>query len=91
MNALVLLVAVPFGSALALVTLVQLLYMESLRLRPRERPALEHFKETLQPRIGVDTEHGLLTFSLLKHTMLVLLGAVCLIAAFGPYPGAGAL
>ena len=36
------------GAALALVTLVQLLYLESLRLRPRERPALEYFKSTLQ-------------------------------------------
>ncbi|HVX67121.1 MAG TPA: hypothetical protein VHA11_10990, partial [Bryobacteraceae bacterium] len=90
MNALVLLVGLLFGAALALVTLVQLLYMESLRLRPRERPLLEYFKETLQARIGVDTEHGLLTFSLLKHTLLVLLGAACLIAAFGGRAGAPA-
>ncbi len=43
---------------MTLVTLVQLLYLESLRLRPRERPALEYFKETLQPRIGVDPDAG---------------------------------
>ncbi len=73
--------AVLLGGALMLITLVQLLYLESLRLRPRERPALEYFKSTLQGRIGVDTERGLLTFSLLKHTMLVLLGAACVLGA----------
>jgi CBS domain containing-hemolysin-like protein len=87
-SALVLLVALLFGGALTLVTLVQLLYLESLRLRPRERPALEYFKDTLEPRIGVDSDHGLLTFSLLKHTMLLLLGAACLAANFIGRPDA---
>jgi len=82
-TALLILSVLLFGAALVLVTLVQLLYLESLRLRPHERPALEYFKETLQDRIGVETEHGVLTFSLLKHTLLVLLGAVCLLASVG--------
>ena len=72
-----------FGAGLALVTLIQFLYLESLRLRPYERPALEYFKDTLEEKIGVETEHGVLTFSLLKHTMLVLLGAVCLLTPVG--------
>ncbi|HEX8983882.1 MAG TPA: HlyC/CorC family transporter, partial [Bryobacteraceae bacterium] len=83
MNAYVVLVTFVAGTALMLVTLVQLLYLESLRLRPRERPALEYFKTTLQARIGVDTEHGLLTFSLLKHTLLVMLGIACLLVSYG--------
>jgi putative hemolysin len=66
--------AAGLGVALILITFVQLLYLESLRLLPRERPALEYFKDKLQPRIGIDTEHGVLTFSLFKHTLLVMLG-----------------
>lgn len=83
MTALLILIAILFGAALTIVTLVQLLYLESLRLRPRERPALDYFKTTLQERVGVDTEYGLLTFSLLKHSMIVLLGAACLVASAG--------
>jgi putative hemolysin len=71
--------ALLFGVALVAVTLVQQLYQESLRLRPHERPALEYFKAKLEDRIGVDTERGVLTFSLVKHTLLVLLGIVLLL------------
>jgi len=69
-----LLAAALLGGALIVITFVQLLYLEALRLRPRERPALEYFKSSLQDRIGIDTEHGVLTFSLIKHTLLVVLG-----------------
>jgi putative hemolysin len=68
-----------FGVALVAVTLVQQLYQESLRLRPHERPALEYFKARLEDRIGVDTDHGVLTFSLVKHSLLVLLGVAFLL------------
>jgi putative hemolysin len=57
-----------------LVTFVQLLYLESLRLRTRDLPALRFFKEVLEDRIGLKTEQGAGAFSLLKHTLLVLLG-----------------
>jgi putative hemolysin len=59
---------------LGLVTFVQLLYLESLRLRTRDLPSLEFFKDTLQDRIGLKTEDGAGTYSLIKHTLLVLLG-----------------
>ena len=61
---------------LMLITYIQTLYLESLRLRTRELPALEHFKDQIADRIGVDTEDGALIFSLWKHTLLVLLGVV---------------
>jgi CBS domain containing-hemolysin-like protein len=61
---------------LALVTFVQLLYLESMRLRPRDLPSLEFFKETLEDRIGLKIEAGAETFSLFKHTTLVLLGVL---------------
>jgi CBS domain containing-hemolysin-like protein len=61
---------------LGLVTFVQLLYLESMRLRTRDLPSLKFFKETLEDRIGVKIEAGAETFSLFKHTTLVLLGVL---------------
>jgi putative hemolysin len=62
-----------------LITCIQLLYLESLRVRTRELPALQFFRETLEPGIGLETERGALTFSLIKHIGLGMLG--CLIVA----------
>jgi CBS domain containing-hemolysin-like protein len=59
---------------LGLVTFVQLLYLESLRLRTRDLPSLKFFKETLEDKLGLKTEDGAGAFSLIKHTLLVLLG-----------------
>jgi CBS domain containing-hemolysin-like protein len=69
--ALATLIAVPL---LGLVTFVQLLYLESLRLRTRDLRSLEFFKETLEDKLGLKTEDGAGAFSLIKHTLLVLLG-----------------
>jgi CBS domain containing-hemolysin-like protein len=62
---------------LSLATFVQMLYLESMRLRAREFPALEFFRDTLEDRIGLKGEHGTLAFSLIKHTSLLLIG-VCM-------------
>src|SRR6266700_2119953 len=59
---------------LGLVTFVQVLYLESLRLRTRDLPSLKFFKETLEDRIGAKTEDGAGAFSLIKHSLLILLG-----------------
>ena len=67
------LLAVPL---LGLVTFVQLLYLESLRLRTRDLPSLRFFKATLEERVGLRTEQGAGAFSLIKHTLLVLLGVL---------------
>ena len=72
--ALATLIAVPL---LGLVTFVQLLYLESLRLRTRDLPSLKFFKETLEDRLGLETEQGAGAFSLIKHTLLVLTGIFC--------------
>jgi putative hemolysin len=61
---------------LALVTLVQMFYMESSRLRSRELPSLQFFRETLEERIRLKTEIGTLSFSLMKHTLLILVGVL---------------
>ena len=63
---------------LALVTFVQLLYLESMRLRPRDLPSVKFFKETLEDRLGFETESGAAVFSVIKHTLLVLLGVLFL-------------
>jgi putative hemolysin len=60
-------------------SLMQLLYLESLRLRTREYRALEFFKETLQDQIGLRLEEGAARFSLIKHVCLPLLGVVSFI------------
>ena len=70
-----LLLAIPL---LALVTFVQLLYLESMRLRTRDLPSLKFFKDTLEDRLGLKTEDGAGAFSIVKHTLLVLIGVCCL-------------
>ena len=65
---------------LILVSFIQLLYLESLRLRTRESDALEFFKDSLEDMIGYDTEDGALTFSLLKHTLIAAAGSIIVAA-----------
>ncbi len=77
------LLALLLGALLAAVSFVQLLYLESLRLRTRETPALAWFKEELQGELGYETEQGAFVFSLIKHTLLVLCGAAFVMAAGG--------
>lgn len=69
-----------------LVTCVQLLYLESLRIRTRERPSLEFFKETLEAKLGLETERGSLTFSLIKHVGLGVIGCLVMGAAMQGTP-----
>ncbi len=55
-----LLTAAALAVLLSLIAFVQLLYLESLRLRTRDLPSLEFFKETLEKALGMKTETGLL-------------------------------
>ncbi len=71
---------------LALVTLVQVLYLESLRLRPRDLPSLEYFKDALEDKLGLKAEDGAGAFSLIKHTLLAWLGVGCLAWAASDQP-----
>ena len=63
---------------LTLSTVVQLLYVESLRLRSREHPALEYFKANIEGSIGLKIERGALTFSLVKHGLIAMMGILAL-------------
>jgi putative hemolysin len=79
MTLLLTILAMAVALLVTMVTCIQLLYLESLRVRTRELPALQFFRETLEPGIGLETERGALTFSLVKHIGLGFLG--CLIVA----------
>ncbi len=78
--------AIAVSIIVTLVTCVQLLYLESLRIRTRERASLEFFKETLEARLGLETERGSLTFSLIKHIGLAFIGCLTLGAAMQGTP-----
>ncbi len=67
-----------FAVLVSLATCIQVLYLESLRLRTRELPALEFFKETLEGKLGLDTEKGALAYSLIKHIGLAVMGVLTL-------------
>ena len=64
------LLAIPL---LAIVSFVQVLYLESMRLRTRDLPSIKFFKETLEDKLGMTTEQGSGVFSLIKHSLLLLL------------------
>ena len=67
MNIAFLLTLAVFSGLLTLSAIAQLLYVEALRLRSREYPALEYFKSSLEDRLGLKIERGALTFSLIKQ------------------------
>jgi len=73
MTAVLLLILAAVAVTLLVVSAVQLLYLESMRLRAKETPALEYFKETLEDRFGLKGEAGAFAFSLLKHVLLMAL------------------
>src|SRR5260370_37054791 len=68
---------------LCVITLVQILYMESMRLRARELPILEFFGTTLEGKIGIRDEHGALAFSIVKHTSLLAMILLILATRLG--------
>lgn len=84
MSSLCLVVALGLTLLLAFVSHVQLLYLESLRIRRREGAVLEFFRDTVVPQIGLDPDQGSLAFSLVKHVLLFLLGVFYLCALFRP-------
>src|SRR5579862_9687501 len=61
---------------LGLVTFVQLLYLESMRLRTRDLPSLKFFKDELEDKLGLKTEEGAGSFSLIKHSLLVFIAVL---------------
>src|SRR6185369_4408477 len=78
MTLLFLILDVAVAIIVTLATTIQVLYLESLRIRARELPSLEFFKATREAKIGLETELGALTFSLVKHLGLAVLGCLTL-------------
>jgi putative hemolysin len=76
MTTLLVLLITAFSLLLGLVTFVQLLYLESLRLRTRDFPAIKFFKENLEDKIGFETEDGAGSFTLVKHSAILLIGVL---------------
>src|ERR1700735_85511 len=69
----------------ALFTTIQTLYVESMRLRTRELPAMSYFKEVLEKKLKTrSTEEGALTFSFWKHACMVMMGVMLLSLISGP-------
>ncbi len=66
------------AAVVTLATCIQVLYLESQRLRARDLPALVFFKETLEPKIGLETDKGAQVFSLVKHIGLAMIGVLTL-------------
>src|SRR5580698_2359571 len=63
----------------ALFTTIQTLYVESMRLRTRDLPAMSYFKEVLEVKLKTrTTEEGALTFSFWKHVCMVMMGVLLL-------------
>jgi putative hemolysin len=76
--------AVMFALLLTLVTVVQMLYLDSLRLRTKEFAMLQLWRSVLDDRMGLKPEAGVLAFSLMKHSLLAIFGAlVLMVAAIG--------
>ena len=81
MMTLLLFLAAITGVLVTLITCLQVLYLESLRIRARELPALQFFKETLEAKLGMETERGSLAFSLVKHIGLAMFGCLAMAIA----------
>jgi putative hemolysin len=81
MMTLLILLAAITAIGVMLVTCLQVLYLESLRIRARELPALQFFKETLEAKLGMETERGSLAFSLVKHIGLAIFGCLAMAIA----------
>jgi CBS domain containing-hemolysin-like protein len=72
-----LLVALAIVSILVLlVSFAHLLCRESLRINARGPESLQYFKESLQDRLGIDSEFGALAFSLIRHFGLLALAVL---------------
>lgn len=68
-------VAFVLSILLLLVSFVQLLALEAMRLRSRESEALEYFKQHLQDKLRAASERDTLVYSLAKHSLLVGAGS----------------
>jgi CBS domain containing-hemolysin-like protein len=76
MTAAILICIAAVTMLLSLVTVAQMLYMDSLRLRAKEVPMLQLFRLGMDDKLGLKGEAGVLAFSLMKHSLLALIGTL---------------
>ena len=76
--------AVGLTLLLGFVSHIQLLYLESIRIIRRETLSLQYFRESLATQIGLELEVGSLSFSLVKHVLLFLIGVFYLCTLVRP-------
>jgi CBS domain containing-hemolysin-like protein len=55
-----------------------LLYLESMRLRTRDWPALEFFKQSLEKELRMKTETGVVSFSIIKYSLILAVAILML-------------
>ncbi|MDE3198549.1 MAG: HlyC/CorC family transporter [Acidobacteriota bacterium] len=72
-----------------LFTTIQTFYLEGMRLRTRDLPSLQFFKSEFEGRLNLRSEEGALSFSLWKHTCLVVYGILLLARAVDGEPLTG--
>jgi CBS domain containing-hemolysin-like protein len=75
------------SAVLLLVSFVQLLALESMRLLTRDEESLEYFKAHLQDRLRAASDRDTLAYSLAKHTLLVGAGSSFAILTLAQDPG----
>jgi len=76
MTILFLIALLVIGLVVIGVSFAHLLCRESLRIKARELPSLQYYREVLQERLGMDAEDGALAFSLSRHFGLLALAIV---------------
>jgi putative hemolysin len=76
MTILFLIALLVIGATVIAVSFAHLLCRESLRIKARELPSLQFYREVLQGRLGMDAEDGALAFSLIRHFGLLALAVV---------------
>jgi CBS domain containing-hemolysin-like protein len=81
MMALIVFLILALAGLLGIVTFVQTLYAESLRLRSRELPSMAFFKNRLEEAFGLKPERAILTYSLIRHSTVLILGLMPALAA----------
>ena len=71
---------------IVLFTAIQTFYLEGMRLRTRELPSLQYFKTSVEQRLCLRSEEGSVSFSLWKHSCLVVFGVLVLAQAIDGEP-----
>jgi CBS domain containing-hemolysin-like protein len=78
---MLLILLLAFFALLVLFTVIQTLYLESMRLRTRDLPSLHYFKTEVEALTKMKPEEGALTFSLWKHVCLASFAVIATLRA----------